>query len=70
MDDKNKICDEYLLFYHSLPPEGQSELVNCSNSKTVIDLARRYNYPLSEDECVAIYYLLARPDYFWRRFKM
>lgn len=64
--EKRKVLEAYRLLLTSLPPEGQLELVNCSHANEIIDLARRFNYPLSLEECVGIYKMLTTPEHFNR----
>lgn len=64
--EKRKILEAYRLFLTSLPPEGQWELVKCSHASEIIDLAGRFNYPLSPEECIGIYKMLTTPEYFDR----
>lgn len=62
--EKRKVLEAYRLLLNSLPPEGQLALVNCSHANEIIDLARRFNYPLGQEECIGIYKMLVCPEYF------
>lgn len=64
--EKRDVLEAYRLFLTSLPPEGQWELVKSAHVNEIIDLARRFNYPLSLEECVGIYKMLTTPEHFNR----
>ena len=61
---KREIQEAYQRFFIALPREKRLELATCSHTFEIMDLARRYNYPLSMDECIGIYIMLAYPEYF------
>ncbi|MFQ8639903.1 MAG: hypothetical protein ACLR94_17120 [Acutalibacteraceae bacterium] len=62
--EKRKIEEAYRLFSNALPSEKRLELARCSHIGEIMGLAERYNYPLSMDECIGIYIMLAYPEYF------
>lgn len=62
--EKGQVQEAYQRFYYSIPLESRWELGKCSHANEIIDLARRFNYPLSQEECIGIYKMLSFPEHF------
>ena len=63
---KEQVQEAYQRFYHSIPLESRWELARCSHANEIIDVARKFNYPLSPEECIGIYKMLSFPEHFYK----
>ena len=63
---KREIQEAYQRFFIALPREKRLELDKCSNVGEIMDLAERYNYPLSMEECLGICKILAYPEHHYK----